>query len=273
VVVGLGGSVPPLRIGPTLLLDDQRTAEQPEGLLHVSSAQAEPVAPTSLLTYFLGAPLGLPPELEWLALLGTLADVGPEAPFPGFKDALKRHGRIPLQDLVSLLNGARRAADFDVARAVSVLVRAETATEIARGRVEGTDWLRSCREQVQAEVKHWARLPPRIEGRMALVVLSSRADVHPLLALRWAQQLPEHVILVANTGLKPGQVHYALRSKSEPDVRGLLRQLPLAPMKGTLVRGPRRAPTGHLSAEDFQRLLLALGFSQGAQEAGADAGV
>jgi single-stranded DNA-specific DHH superfamily exonuclease len=271
VVVDMGSrGAPILRDVPTLVVDHHRPDGTPPGALMVSAYGTEPTPSTSLLTYFLIAPLVDQPELEWLALMGVVGDLGTDAPFPGMKDALKRHGRVAITDTVALLNAARRAARFDAQLAFDVLTRAGSPNDIVRGRVEGVDKLRALREGVQQEVTRCARVAPRFAGRVALLTIDSGAQIHPLLAVRWAQRLPEQIVMVANTGYREGMVHFALRSKSEADLIGFLRSLPLPPLTGDFAQGHKRATGGVLPAEEFALVLRALGF-EGQEAEGAHA--
>jgi len=60
-------------------------------------------------------------DLAWLALLGTVADLGASLPFPAVRGWLRVHGRQHVSAAVSLLNAARRAPDDAVEDALSIL--------------------------------------------------------------------------------------------------------------------------------------------------------
>ncbi|MCI0570660.1 MAG: hypothetical protein L0Y66_07915 [Myxococcaceae bacterium] len=262
-----GGTL--LRGVPTLVVDHHRPEGTPSGALWVSSSGAPPVAPTALLTYFLVSPMATQAKLEWLALLGAVAELGPDAPFPGTKDALKRHGRVALVDTIALLNAARRAEAFDAGLALRVLLEADTPGDIARGRVEGVARLRELRDSVQAELSRCARATPRLAGRVALLTVHTGAQIHPLLATRWAQRLPELVVMVANTGYQPGAVHFAVRSRAEPDLLAFLGKLGVPGLERDALQGHARAVGGRLDSEAFVALLRALGFGRAEAERGA----
>lgn len=245
---------------PTLIVDHHHPDGFPPGAQVLSAAGLEPVAPTALLTYVLVSPFIEPASLEWLAVLGTVGDLGTDAPMPFLKEALKRAGRKAVTETVALLNAARRSSHFAAPLALEVLLRAGEPADIQHGRVPGVDALRDCRLEVQSEVGRCSRTPPRIVGDVALLLFSSGAQVHPLVAVRWAQRLPEHIVIAANAGYLPGRVNFALRSKQPRDLLAFLRGLDLPPMQGEFAQGHPRATGGSLAPEDFLRLMGTLGF-------------
>ncbi|HYH95792.1 hypothetical protein [Hyalangium sp.] len=261
VVLDMGSRAGPIVSGlPTLLVDHHPSTEFPEGVLVLSSAGHLPVAPSSLLTYALVAPLVIPGPLEWLAVMGTVADLGADAPLPFLKDALRRAGRKAVTEAVALLNAARRSSHFAASLALEVLMRAGSAADITEGRVPGVDALRDCRLEVQREVARCAKAPPRIAGNVALLLFSSGAQVHPLVAVRWAQRFPEHIIIAANAGYLPGRVNFAVRSREPLDLIAFLRELDLPPFEGEFAHGHTQATGGSLPAKEFLRFTEALGF-------------
>ncbi|SEN15442.1 Single-stranded DNA-specific exonuclease, DHH superfamily, may be involved in DNA replication intiation [Stigmatella aurantiaca] len=252
-----GAVVPEL---PSLIVDHHASTAFPEGAHVLSGYGHEPVAPTSLLTYALVSPWVIPGPLEWLAVMGTAADLGVGAPIPGLKDALRRAGRKAVTEAVALLNAARRSSQFAAPLALDVLMQAGNASDISEGRIPGVEALRDCRLEVQREVGRCAKTPPRFAGNVALLLFSSGAQIHPLVAVRWAQRLPEHIVIAANTGYLPDRVNFVLRSRTEKDLIAFLRGLNLPPMGGEFANGHAQATGGSLTAPDFLRFIEALGF-------------
>ena len=80
------------------------------------------------------------------------------------------------------------------------------------------------------------------------------------MATRWAQRLPEHIVIAANTGYLPGRVNFALRSRMNTDLIAFLRGLELPPLQGEFANGHARATGGSLAAQDFLVFAEALGF-------------
>jgi hypothetical protein len=245
---------------PTLLVDHHQSTEFPEGAQVLSGYGHEPVASSSVLTYALVSPMVIPGPLEWLAVMGAVADLGVDAPLPYLKDALRRAGRKAVTEAVALLNSARRSSRFAAQLALEVLMRAGSASDISEGRVTGVDALRDCRLEVQREVARCAKTPPRFSGNVALLLFSSGAQVHPLVAIRWAQRLPEHIVIAANAGYLPGRVNFAVRSQMPRDLIAFLRGLQLPPLEGEFAHGHARATGGSLSSRDFLLFAETLGF-------------
>ncbi|NOJ93776.1 DHH family phosphoesterase [Corallococcus coralloides] len=261
VVLDMGSRAEPLLPGvPTMVVDHHASEVFPPGARVLTAYGHPPVANTSLLTYVLTSSFIVPGPLEWLAVLGTVADLGADAPMPFLRDALRRAKRSSVTEAVALLNAARRSSRFAAPLAMQVLLRAGSATDIAEGRVPGVDALRDCRLEVQREVARCAKTPPRFAGNLALLLFSSEAQVHPLVAMRWVQRLPDQIVVAANTGYLPGRVNFVLRSREPVDLLALLRGLDLPPMGGSFAHGHSRATGGSLPPADFLRLMDALGF-------------
>jgi single-stranded DNA-specific DHH superfamily exonuclease len=245
---------------PTLVIDHHQPSGGPDGALLVSAYGHEPVASTSVLAYELARGLVDVADLDWLALLGAVADLGTELPFPAMAAALRRHRRTAVTGAVALLNAARRAGDEDVAVALRVLAAAPGPAAIASGQAEGVEVLRACRAHVQAEVTRWGRTAPRRHGPLSVVRISSPAQIHPLLAARWMRRLRGTVVLVANDGYLPGRVNFAMRTTLDANLVDWLRSVPAGTMRGEgeWGHGHPRATGGSLSPDDFERLLDAL---------------
>jgi single-stranded DNA-specific DHH superfamily exonuclease len=262
VVVDQGSRAAPILRGvPTLLVDHHQPAGFPPGAVVVSAFGHEPVAPTALLAWELVRPLTAMDDLEWLAALGTAGDLGASPPFPDMVAAIKRAGRKHVSEAVSLLNAARRDDDHAADVALTALAAARSPADVATGRVPGSDDLRRFRARVQTELGRAGFAAPRFAGQFALVRISSPAQVHPLLAARWAQRLPKHVAIVANDGYVPGRVNFAMRTRTGVNMVELLRALPLDGAEGEWGFGHPQATGGSLAPPDFDRLLALLGFT------------
>jgi hypothetical protein len=261
IVLDMGSRGEPIVPGlPTLVVDHHKSDTFPPGARVLTANGHEPIANSSLLTYVLVSPLVVSGPLEWLAVMGTVADLGADAPMPFLKDALRRAGRKAVTEAVALLNAARRSSRFAAPLALEVLLRAGAASDIAEGHVPGVDVLRDCRLEVQREVGRCAKTPPRFAGNVALLLFSSEAQVHPLVAVRWAQRLPEHIVIAANAGYLPGRVNFAIRSRAPVDLIAFLKGLDLPPMGSEFANGHARATGGSLSQEDFLLFAEAAGF-------------
>ncbi|MGI5835678.1 MAG: DHH family phosphoesterase [Chloroflexota bacterium] len=261
IVLDIGSRPDPILPGlPTLVVDHHQPRGFPPDALVVSSYGREPIAPASLLTYLLVEPLVEMNDQVWLAALGSVADLGLSAPFQQVRAALKQYGRRNVTETVSLLNAAKRSSAHDVDSAFDILQRAREPADIAQGRIRGVERLRAYREEVNAEVARCSRTRPRFAGRVALLSFSSPAQVHPLVAIRWAHRLPGYIVIAANKGYLPGRVNFSLRSTGEIDLIRFLRGQDIGEVEGEFAHGHAQATGGSLAPEDFDRLLKAIGF-------------
>ena len=264
VVLDMGSRAGPIVPGlPTIVVDHHDAREVPEGVVYVSGAGAEPVAPTALIAYVLLGAIAPLEDLGWLAWLGTAGDLGMAHPFGDelAAAAAAGHRKTHVQKAVSLANAARRAPRYRPEVALDVLLAASGPADIARGTLPGVAELAACRAEVQAELARVARLPPRIAGNVALLRFSSPAQIHPLVATRWAPRLAPRIVIAANDGYLPGRVNFAVRSASSVDLLAFLRGLGLGDVEGEFANGHPRATGGSVPPAEFDRLLRALGFT------------
>ncbi|KAJ0323734.1 hypothetical protein COL5a_008093 [Colletotrichum fioriniae] len=170
------------RSSPPLIDDPHRACDSP------------PVATTSLLTYLicLGLHKSVREACDWLCVMGTHGDLGNtlkwEPPFPDMKFTFKTYTKKALNDAVSLINAPRRTASS----------------------------LLAARAEVNAEVERCTHTPPKFsaDGRIAVFRINSKAQVHPVIATRWAGHLSSsklEVVLVANEGYLPDMVNFSCR--------------------------------------------------------------
>ncbi|KAK9828749.1 hypothetical protein WJX72_001914 [[Myrmecia] bisecta] len=271
---------------PTLVIDHHASTAFPDGAQVLSAYGHEPVATTSLLAYICCSPLhpALGDTLDWLAILGTFGDLGTAfkwvPPFPDLGAATRKYKRTKLSQAVSLLNAPRRTAKCDAMNAWRVLLQAQCPADIADGEVAGVAALQGCRDEVTAEVNRCARTPPRFseDGRVALVTISSGAQIHPLIATRWARTLKGktlQMVMVANTGYLPGHVNFAARicdhlrgTDNEPNLIEVFKAAAskkeglLESMGENFARGHAQASGGIVVREAYDQLLQALGFGE-----------
>ncbi len=80
VITDMGSRAEPIGLpAPTLLVDHHDTDVFSPDVVAVSAARRTPVAPTSYLAFELVRPLVNVDDLDWLALLGSVADLGAAA--------------------------------------------------------------------------------------------------------------------------------------------------------------------------------------------------
>lgn len=203
----------------TIVIDHHHALEddRPEDALLVTACDYPPVATTSLLTYLICRELDerVAGKCDWLCVMGTHGDLGNtlkwEPPFPDMKSTFKTYTKKALNDAVSLINAPRRTASFNVPAAWRALRAASSPKDVL-----GNKELLAARAEVNAEVERCTHTAPKFssDGRIAVFRISSAAQVHPVIATRWAGHLSSsklEVVLVANEGYLPGMVNFSCR--------------------------------------------------------------
>jgi len=186
--------IPALVLGPSDL-----PASRP-GLVVLGAEASRRDLPLSLLTWFLTARVASLPSLEWLALLGTLEEAGLNAAVPGYQDALKRHGRVPLTETLTTVRAASLASTYDPADVVRMLLSASKPLDLALGRAECVETLRAQRDHVERELKRACQSEPLLHRGWVLGACRSKDQIQTLLAARLAHLHPERVSVAINTG-------------------------------------------------------------------------
>ncbi|KAI5868361.1 DHH family protein [Durotheca rogersii] len=215
-------AAPPVVDGPhrALVIDHHWAPEdgdRPAGAERVTACCCPPVATSAMLTHHICAALhgGVAAACDWLCVVGAHGDLGNalkwEPPLPDMRATFKAHTKKALNEAVALVNAPRRAAAHNVRDAWSALAAASGPRDLLD---EGA--LRAARAEVRDEVRRCTRAPPSFsaDGRVAVLRVRSPAQVHPVIATRWAGMLgPKRleVVLAANDGYLPGQVHFSCR--------------------------------------------------------------
>jgi nanoRNase/pAp phosphatase (c-di-AMP/oligoRNAs hydrolase) len=201
----------------TLILDHHLSDDFPERAKVVSACHYPPVATTSLLTYEICKTIepSLAESCAWLACIGTHGDLGNtlkwQPPFPDMSQTFKDYTKKSINEAVSLLNAPRRTAKYDVITAWSALLAAKTPKDLlSNGR------LQAARAEINQEVEMNTHTPPKFgqDGRIAVLRINSAAQVHPVIATRWAGHLNSktlEIVLCANSGYLPGMVNFSCR--------------------------------------------------------------
>lgn len=256
VVLDAGVPAEPLLEVPTLVVDHHRPRGTPRGVVVVSSHTGSR-EPTSLVTWELVRDR-VGEEHEWLAVLGGVADMGAPARRAAIEE---RWGKTNLVRAISLVNAARRAPPHDVRTALDVLLAAREPADIAKGRVPGVEKLAVYRSRVKAEMDRWGVQHPRFAGKIALLPIRSPARIHGLLAMRWSRRIPKYHALCANWGWIEGRVSFSMRTSTDVDLNDLLHDFGAKAGLASLGYGHAQATGGSLAAEEFDRLLVAMGFA------------
>ncbi|KAI0900205.1 DHH phosphoesterase [Annulohypoxylon nitens] len=202
-----------------LIIDHHWALEDdfPKDSHHVTACNSPPVATSSLLTYHICHSLHeeVQTKCDWLCAMGTHGDLGNtlkwEPPFPDMKATFKTYTKKAINDAVSLINAPRRTATYDVPSAWAALTAADSPKDLLTN-----SGLLAARAEVNAEVERCTHTAPKFsgDGKIAVFRIESAAQVHPVIATRWAGHLQSpklEVILVANEGYLPGMVNFSCR--------------------------------------------------------------
>ncbi|KAI5369977.1 Putative DHH phosphoesterase superfamily [Septoria linicola] len=214
-------SGPPLIDAPHqgLVIDHHFATESdfPQNSRHVTACHHPPVATSSLLTYHICEPLHaeVTAKCDWLCIVGTQGDLGNtlkwQPPFPDMTATFKKYKKKTLGDVVSLVNAPRRTATYDVISAWEALSNTEEPASILTNAR-----LLDARAEVNAEVERCTHTAPKFssDGKVAVFRIKSEAQVHPVIATRWAGHLQSNkleIVMVANEGYLEGLVNFSCR--------------------------------------------------------------
>lgn len=249
---------------PTLYVDHHRPEGEPGGPATIVLGYGwEPIPASAWLAYELLRPLAEVGDLDWIAAVGTLSDLGDSAPWPPLAGVRKRHTQKWLREAVSLTNAARRASAFDVRTPLEMLMRAGGPRALSEDEALGAGRLRAYRAEVNAALAEARRGAPLFSAgnTWALLRMGSPCQIHPLIAQQWRGRLKKHAVIAANAGYLPGIVAFSARtSRADLNLPVMLQAVDLGEHTGQIGRGHDQASGGHLPPEAFNRLVDALGF-------------
>jgi single-stranded-DNA-specific exonuclease len=123
-----------------------------------------------------------------------------------------------------------------------------------------TALLVAARDEVRAELERVRRIAPKVVGPVALIRFASSCQVHPLIAQAWVGRLKDRIVIAANTGFRPGWVHFAARSGTDTDLVAFLRRYAPSGSDENYGSGHPQASGGALRVSDWNRFASSLGF-------------
>lgn len=264
IVCDLGVRPGPIAPGvPTVVIDHHVPAGTPADAVVITGAAMEPIPTSSLLAWWCAGALTDPDPLLWIAAIGLIGDMAEGAGFPELEAAQKRYGKTALRDAVSLLNAPRRAASADASPSLALLMKGDGPKDVGSGRFPETEVLRAAKAEVAAELATARRVAPKVRNGVALIRFSSPCQIHPLVAQQWRSRLKTEVVLAANTGYRPGWVHFAARTaRPEVDLIAFLAERRPPGADENYGSGHRQATGGALRPADWNAFVSALGFPE-----------
>ncbi|RPI25550.1 MAG: DHH family phosphoesterase, partial [Acidobacteria bacterium] len=209
---------------PALIIDHHR----PEGLAldtEVISGYGKDPTPTSgLLAFWACEALGDTAPLRWLAALSILGDLAESGEFPELDEERVIHGQNMLREATSLLNAPRRSSSGDATPALDLLLKANSPVEIIQGRFPEVAQLKRARSEVQSALQRAKMAAPTFSGGVALVRIDTPCQVHPIIAQIWRTRLKKYIVMCANSGYRPGYVHFSVRSATGANLLDFLKE-------------------------------------------------
>jgi single-stranded-DNA-specific exonuclease len=143
---------------PQAVVPDVRTCfidhHRPGGALAsdtlISAYTWQPVPNTSLIVYDLFSPLAHLEDLDWVAAIGTMSDLGERAPFDLLQNARKKYTAKYLKEATALVNAIRRASCSDPEAGARALLSHTSPKELVLSESEDVIAMRAAREEVKA---------------------------------------------------------------------------------------------------------------------------
>ena len=254
---------------PTCVIDHHVPTGEPDAVI-ISGYGKEPTPTTSILAHWATAGLGDVSDLDWLAAIGLIGDLGDKAPFDEIAAAKKRYGAGKLREAVSLVNAPRRAGNPDARPALDLLLKARDPADIVSGDHPETAYCQAARDEVKEATAQGRRQPPRF-GRsygaeVAIIRVDSPCQIHPLVAQSWVGRLKPKdkdgvIVFAANFGFHEGQVSFSGRARGEADIIDFLaRHRPEGADPTRYGNGHRRAAGGTLPFAAWNSFVDDLGF-------------
>ena len=244
---------------PTLVVDHHLPQAAPDGIEVIAGHGFDPIPTSSLLAYWCAGAVADAEPWLWLAALGLIGDMADQA---GFEEmaAARCYGVTALRDAVSLINAPRRSASGDASPALRLLLESDGPKAIVKGDGADQQALRAAKAEVKAELDAARKLAPKVVGETALIRFSSPTQIHPLIAQQWRGRLGDKVVMAANTGYRPGWVHFAVRSGEARDLVAFLAERRPDGAGDEYGSGHRGATGGALKGCDWNRFIRGLGF-------------
>lgn len=259
-VMDLGSQSEPVLAGvPTCFIDHHHPEGVPSGDTLISAYNWNPIPNTSWLAWHLCQQIADVSDLDWIAAIGTLSDLGDRAPFELLTNAKRKYTAKYLKEATALINASRRASHYQPEIATIALLNHTDPKSLVNSTSSEVEQLRHDREEVKQELEKARKVAPIFAGKVALLRLNSPCQIHPLIAQSWRGRLPNYVVIAANEGYIPNRVNFSARSNSV-NVLEFLRSYTLDKGEGNYGHGHDQASGGSLPPDRWQQLLTQLDF-------------
>lgn len=259
-VLDLGSRAEPILEGvPTCFIDHHRPENLGAGDSLISGYDWDPAPNTSLLSWEMSRTISDVSDLDWIAAVGILSDLGDRAPFPLLAQASRTYSAGALKEATVLVNAVRRASCSEPEVAARALLTHRTPKELVASSSPEVECMRAARVEVNAAMTEAKKKAPVFAGPVALIRIHSTCQIHPLIAQIWRSRLPKYVVMVANEGYRPGRVNFSVRGQ-QINVLDFLANVRIPDGDGAYGHGHDQASGGSLPVARWNDLLAALGF-------------
>lgn len=262
IVTDLGSREDPLIPHlPALLIDHHKPTGIPPGATLLSGYGTEPTPTSGLLAFYCAESLQASRDLDWLAAISILADLGDKTDFPEWREGRRKYGVKNLREAATLLNAPRRAGEGNAQPALELLLEVrDPAALLSDKRIET---LRVAKEEYNAALTVARRAAPKFnqpDKTVALIVVNTPCQVHPVVAQMWIGRLKEQIAICANTGFLADRVNFAVRTKLPVNLIEFLAKHKPSGAGPDFGRGHDQATGGSLTLSQWSEFLKSLGF-------------
>jgi single-stranded-DNA-specific exonuclease len=259
-VMDLGSQSEPVLSGvPTCFIDHHHPEGVPPGDTLISAYSWDPVPNTSWIVWQLVQQIADVADLDWVAAIGILSDLGDKAPFELLTTAKRKYTAKYLKEATALINASRRASVYAPEVAATALLSHTDPKSLVNSNSPEVEQLRRARAEVKIALEAARKVAPIFAGKVALLRLNSPCQIHPLITQSWRSRLPNYIVIAANEGYLPGRVNFSARSNSV-NVLEFLRAQQISEGEGTYGHGHDQASGGSLPNDRWHELLHKLGF-------------
>jgi single-stranded-DNA-specific exonuclease len=245
---------------PTLFIDHHQPRGVPAGATLLTGYGDEPTPTSGLIAFWCGLAVAEIDDLDWIAAISLISDIGDGAPFAELDAAKRRWKATPLRDATTLLNAPRRSSSGDARPALDLLLAASGPRDITKGDRPEVALLQAAKAEVNREFAEAKKASPKFSGSVAMIRIHSPCQVHPLIARIWRTRLPAYIVMAVNTGYLPGYVNFSARSKGTVNLLDFLREHAPADAGDAYGFGHDQASGGSLRPATWNAFARSLGF-------------
>jgi len=248
---------------PHCFIDHHRPEGFPDGDILISAYNWNPIPNTSWLLWELLRPLVNIEDLDWVAVVGTISDLGEKAPFDLIQSAKKKYTAKYLKEATTLVNAIRRSSHYNPEAGAQALLNHESPKDLVLSESAEVAELKAAREEVKLALNEAKKAAPVFSSThpVALIRLSTPCQIHPLIAQIWRTRLPKYIVIAANDQYLPGRINFSARASGDTNVLEFLRSFEIADGEGDFGHGHDQASGGSLPVSRWNELLKVMGFS------------